>query len=315
MYDSANLWINRVEAGNGFEASTNFLSNAKETVNRNTGEIWTVGSLDNLKVTVSMAGISIKGSLAKFLLPDNTYTLNRHQVKDALQKLSDDLHVDLINASVIRLDVAANFIVKHEPSRYFDALGLCRHFNRLQTAESTLSYQTKGKEPKKAMIFYDKTMEVQQRGGTIPDVYQGANLLRYESRWNTRLPQQLKVPEVKGRTLFDKSFYGKMIARWADNYFNIDKRKILKADAMERIETVSDAMDYICAVALQRLPPDEVQNILAELKQKGVFENRNYYSRLNKKLKDITGMADISNSDVLTKELDAEVRQVLAEKR
>lgn len=315
MYDSANFWINRVEAGNGFEASTRFLTDAKETINRETGEIWTVGSLNNLKVTISMAGVSIKGSLAKFHLPDNTYTLNRHQVKDAINKLSDRLHIDLMNASVTRLDVSANFIMKHDASRYFDVLGLCRHFSRVQTAESTLSYQTKGKEPKKAMIFYDKIKETEKRGATIPDVYHGTNLLRYESRWNTRLPQQLKVPEVRGRTLFDKSFYGKIITLWADNYFNIDKKRTLKVDAMEEIKTVSDATDFICAVALQKLPPDEVQSILDELKQKGVFADPKYYTRLRKKLKDISGKTTISDVDDLTKELDTEVRQILAEKR
>lgn len=315
MYDSANFWINRVEAGKGFEASTRFLTGAKETMSRETGEIWTVGNLDNLKVTVSMAGISIKGSLAKFLLPDNTYTLNRHQVKDAICKLSDSLHIDLMNASVTRLDVSANFIMKHDASHYFDVLGLCRHFNRVQTAESTLSYQTKGKEPKRAMVFYDKIKETERRGGIIPDIYHGANILRYESRWNTRLPQQLKVPEVKGHTLFDKSFYGKIIALWADNYFKIDKKRTLKVDAMGEIKTVSDATDFICAVALQKLPIDEVQSILDELKQKGVFTDPKYYTRLKKKIKDITGKVAISDIDDLTKELDAEVRQVLSEKR
>jgi hypothetical protein len=315
MYDTVNFWLNRVEAGSGFENSVMHLTNAKETVNKDTGEIWTVGSLNNLKVTVSMAGVSIKGSLAKFYLPDNTYTLNRNQTKEAVCKLSDCLHLNLLQANITRLDVSTNFIMQREINRYFDVLGLCTYFNRVQATNNTLYYHNVGKEQKKAMIFYDKTMEVQQRGGTIPDVYQGANLLRYESRWNTRLPQQFKEPEIKGNTLYNRKFYNKVVSFWGDNYFKIDKKRTVKIEVMENIRTVSDAADLICAVALQRLPPDEVQNILEDMKHRNVFEDRKYYTRLKEKLKGIMSKTDITEADELVKELDGEIRQVLAYKR
>lgn len=315
MYDTVNFWLNRVEAGNDFENSTLYLTNAKETVNRDTGEIWSVGNLDNLKVTVSMAGVSIKGSLAKFFFPDNTYTLNRIQVKEAIGKLSDSLHLDLLKASITRMDVSANFMMQHDASHYFDVLGLCRHFNRIQVAESTLSYQNKGKEPKRAMVFYDKEREVSNRKGLMPDVYSGSNLLRYESRWNTRLPQQLKEPKISGNTLFDAKFYSKVISLWADSYFNIDKKRTPNFEAMGKIKTVSDATDFICAIALHKLTPDEVQSILEDMKQNKVFDDRKYYTRLKAKLKEITNKADVTKTDDLVKELDGEIRNVLAYKR
>jgi hypothetical protein len=315
MYDTLNFWLSRVEAGGGFENSAMYLTNAKETVDKDTGDIWTVGSLNNLRVTVSMAGVSIKGSLAKFYFPDNTYTLNRHQVKEAIGKLSDALHLDLLKAGVTRLDVSTNFIMKHEISCYFDVLGLCTRFKRIQTADTTLSYCSAGSEQTKAMIFYDKARETASRNCDMPDVYKGANLLRYESRWNTRLPQQLKEPEVKGCTLYDRRFYGKIISLWADNYFRIDKKRTVKLNEMENIKTVSDAMDYICAIGLQRLTPDELQTIMGELKRCKVFSDRNNYTRLKKMLKDSTGKETISETNDLVKELNSEVRQILAYKR
>ena len=145
MYDTVNFWINRVDAGNGFEKSAMYLTNTKETLNKDTGEIWSVGNLDNLKVTVSMAGVSIKGSLAKFHFPNNTYTLNRHHVKEAIIKLSDTLHIDLLQANVTRLDVSTNFIMKSDVSSYFDVLGLCTHFNRVQ-ATNTITIKEKSKK-------------------------------------------------------------------------------------------------------------------------------------------------------------------------
>jgi hypothetical protein len=315
MYDTISFWLNRVEAGNDFEASTLYLTNVKETVNRDTGAIWTAGNMENLKVTVSSAGVSVKGSLAKFLLPDNTYTLTRHLAKEAIEKLSDGLHIDLKRANVTRIDVSTNFIMKHDTSAYYGVLGLCRHFNRIRDTDNTLYYHNKGKEQKRAMVFYDKAREATARNGVIPDVYRGENLLRYESRWNTRLPQQLNEPEIKGATLFDRRFYSKIVSLWADNYFSIEKKKKTNNKAMEDIKTVSDATDYVCALALQRLPVDEIQEIINELKQCNVFSDRKYYTRLKGKLNEISGKASITETDDLVKEMDGEIRQVLAYKR
>lgn len=315
MYDTLNFWLNRVEAGTDFQASTLYLTDAKETKNKNTGEIWTIGNFDNLKVVVSMAGVSIKGSLAKFFFPDNSYTLNRHQTKEAITKLSDLLHLDLLNASITRIDVSTNFILEHEANNYYGVLGLCRYFNRIQQTNNTLYYLSKGKEQKRAMVFYDKAREIANRSGVLPDVYAGANLLRYESRWNTRLPQQLKEPEIKGKTLFNPNFYNKIVSLWGDNYFSINKKRNLNFEAMEKIETVSDAMNFIYAIALQRLTPDEMQNILEDMKQRKVFDDRKYYTRLKEKLKKVTNKVEVTDVDFLTKELDNEVKNILAYKR
>lgn len=315
MYDTVNFWLNRVDAGYNFQNSTLYLTNAKETINKDTGEFWSVGNLDNLRVTVSMAGVSIKGSLAKFLFPDNTYTLNRYQTKEAIEKLSDTLHLNLLEACITRVDLSANFIMKHSSSEYYGVLGLCRFFNRIQATNNTLYYHNKGKEQKKAMVFYNKAREISSRKGVMPDVYSGANLLRYESRWNTRLPQQLKEPLVIGKSLYDSRFYNKIVKLWANNYFNIDKKRIPNFGAMEKIKTVSDAKDFICAIALQKLSPDEVQTIFEDMRQNKIFDDRKYYSRLKAKIKEIANKADVTVINDLAKELDSEVRNVLAYKR
>ena len=72
MYDTINFWINRNDIKGDISAVPQRLNNAIEGTNCDTGETWTTGKIDDLKVSVSMAGVSIKGSIAKFLLPDNT---------------------------------------------------------------------------------------------------------------------------------------------------------------------------------------------------------------------------------------------------
>ncbi|WP_455640028.1 phage/plasmid replication domain-containing protein [Parabacteroides sp.] len=312
MYDTVNFWLNRGDIKGDISAIPQCLNNAIEGTNCDTGETWTTGKIGDLKVSVSMAGVSIKGSLAKFLLPDNTYTLTRHQVREAIEKLSDSLYLPVNCAKVTRIDISTNFIMSNEATRYFDLLGLCTYYNRNQATDNTLYYHNKGKEHLRTMAFYDKAREVSDRYGSIPDVYKDTNLLRYEMRWNTRLPQQLNEPEITGSLLYDPRFYHKLIKSWADNYFKIEKKKQLKTEAMNSIKTVTDAAEYIYAIALSKLPSDEVQNVLRTLKANGVFKDPKNYTRLKKKLSDIVSKTEISEADELAKELDNEIKQTLS---
>lgn len=84
---------------------------------------------------------------------------------------------------------------------------------------------------------------------------------------------------------------------------------------MENLKTVSDCVAYICAFALQRVPAEELQQLMCDLKDARILNNRTDYARLKKKVKDLSTKADITEADTLVKELDAEVRQVLAYKR
>ncbi len=315
MYDTVDFWLSMVEAGQNVVNPLFNLANVKETTNRETGEVWTSGNLDNLKVTSSGAGISVKGSLAKFYFPDNTYTLTRQYAKEAIEKLSDILHLNFNNANITRLDVSANFIMQKKATRYFDVLGLCSHFNRVQATINTLYYQNSGKQAKRVLAFYNKAREVENRSGIMPDIYNGTNLLRYESRWRTRLSSQLKEEAVTGAILTDRRFYGKVINLWADNYFKIDKKRNVNMEAIEKIKTVGDAVDYVFAIALQKLQADEVQQLLKEMKERKVFDDPKYYTRLKQKLKNTASKTSITEVNDLVKELDGEIKQVLAFKR
>lgn len=146
----------------------------------------------------------------------------------------------------------------------------------------------------------------------LPTIFEESNLLRYESRWNRRLPQQFKEPKVIGESLYDSRFYKKTVQSWADNYFNIQKKRKLRFDAMQNIKNVTDAMNYLTAFAIGRLPPDEVQELLDELKANKVFSDAKYYTRLRQKIKKLTTDNNIMEADELVKELDGEVKNVLA---
>jgi hypothetical protein len=314
MYDTVNMWADRGVAGRDFGAAALALSGAKETTDADTGEIWVSGRLNNLQISVGMAGVSVKGSIAKFHHGDNTIAMTRRETMEAVEHLSDVLHLDMSQARITRIDVAANLIMQHPTAQYYEVLGGCRYFDRVETSESTLTYRNRNKDTRRTLLFYDKIREVEARGGVIPDVFRGSNLLRYESRWDRRLPRQLREPEITASTLYDTRFFCKVIDLWADAYTKIDKKMSMKVDAMSEIKTVGDMVDHVCAIALQRLPPDEVRNIIEAAKQRGVFEDRNSYYRATRKVKEIAGKAAISETADLVNELDGAIRQAVCDR-
>jgi hypothetical protein len=314
MYDTVNMWLSRGSAELVYREASLALSDVKETADAATGEVWMSGNLNNLKISIGSAGVSVKGSIAKYHNGDNTITLTRRGTMEAVAHLSDTLHFDMKQARVTRIDVAANLIMKHTPARYYEVLGGCRYFDRVETSETTLTYRNRNKDTHRTLLFYDKIREVERRGGVIPDVFHGSNLLRYESRWDRRLPRQLREAEITASTLYDPRFFCKVIDLWADAYTKIDKKMSRQMDIIREIKTAGDLHDHICAVALQRLPPDEVQKIIDEAKQKGVFENRNNYSRAIRMVKETAGKAVISETADLVNELNGAIMQVVCDR-
>ena len=114
MYDKLKLWAARTRATPDVGK---FLDNAKDQIDHATGEIRTFGSLDGLKVSVFTGGISIIGSLSKYLYPNNIYPLDRHSTAEAMEKLSDSLHLNISDAKITGLEFGTQFVMRHNPGR------------------------------------------------------------------------------------------------------------------------------------------------------------------------------------------------------
>ena len=177
------------------------------------------GSLNGYKITVSERCVNVKdGSLCKFYLGDNFQTLNRSDVKKAIEMLSDTLHLPFEQATVSRIDAAQNFIVKHPTEVYFNHLGEYIHNKRL--AQPNGLYYT---NPKGLLIFYDKLKEQKDKGQNIPKLYKDRFTLRYEQRHKARLKDTFNAARVTGAMLYDEAFYMQIINKWHDAYKSIKK--------------------------------------------------------------------------------------------
>ena len=307
MYDKIKLWAARTRATPDV---SRFLDKAKEQIDHETGEVCTFGSLNGLKVSIYMGGISIIGSLAKFLYPNNIYPLDMNSTAQAIEKLSDNLHLPITDAKVTGLEFGRAFVMAHPVESYLSKLGDMPRLLRYHFDVGTLYYKPRGKQQPKVFAFYDKKADAVAKGMVLPVGFEDANLLKYEMRFNGRLPQQMGVPDVKASTLSDSGFYRQMIKRYQENYFAISKLNQVKTDVMSEIKTVSDAFDVLVARLINGSDQTQITAFVEELKEAKVFEDRKNYTRLKRKIQEVATKAGVTTSDELIKELDDEIKNV-----
>ncbi len=222
MYDTINFKITNNDVGNDnfLHDISRYLGDDHTTAYHNfNGEEIITGSIDNLKISISRYQVKIKnGSLCKWYLGDNFKTMGRQDTQRAIEHLSDILHLPIDKATITRLDIAQNFIVKHPIEVYLNHLGELRHSKRLQEPSGIYYYKSKER-----LCFYDKNREQKNKGGLIPELYKDRNVLRYEQRYLSGLNARLGVSEVTGALLYDERFYMGLINRWWNTYKDISK--------------------------------------------------------------------------------------------
>ena len=183
------------------------------------------GTLDEeLKVTASRNGVKIGGSLCKWYLGDNFQSLERKDTQKAIEKLSAIFNLPIDKATVSRIDVAQNYIVKKPTDIYLNHLGSLKHSGRapvtnsMGTIETLYFYQSNG-----LLVFYDKIKEQKAKRRPIPEPYQDRHVLRYEQRHTKRLPKCFNVESVTASMLYNEKFYIDILNRYKSNYFAIKK--------------------------------------------------------------------------------------------
>ncbi len=308
MYDKVKLWIDKATVGEQFPIIANYLDEANTQLNHQTGEIKTYGSIDGLKVFICSGGLSVVGSLSKFLYNSNVYPLDRHTTAQAIEKLSEALHLQANEANVIALEFGTNFLMMHPVSNYLSMLGSMPRLERYNFEKSSLYYKGMGKQQARVFAFYDKIAEAKAKKMDCPDEWKNENLLRYEMRLNCRLSQQLKVQEIKASTLSERPFYKKMVESYQSNYFSISKFNQIKTNVMSDIKTVTDAYNVFVAKLISQSDQSQISGFLDEIKEAGVFSDRKNYTRLKKKIQEVATKANVTVSDELIKELDDEIK-------
>ncbi len=174
MYDTINLWL-PIEKAGSFDVSKTLQSLSGITKHiKEDGQVYASGYLNNYKVSISGQGVFLKGSLAKYFLPDNFHTLTRSDSVRAIEMMADELSLPMQKANLNRIDFAQNFLMDFEPEAYYNFLGDCQYYNRLPQSKSL--YYSNGLRQK---VFYNKIAEGKAKGLSLPDIWNDQNVLRY----------------------------------------------------------------------------------------------------------------------------------------
>lgn len=310
MYDKARFWIDRAMVGDDYPAIANYLDDARyiEKLGSDEGVIY--GSFHGLKVSIYPNGVSVVGSLPKFLHGgSNIAPLNHHATKEAITKLSDGLHISMDEAKVTGLEVGANLLLKHEPCRYLDRFGNMPYKSRIQVAASTINYRSTGKHHANEIAAYDKIQDAKAKDMPIPTGFEDANLLRFEIKYLSRVSKQFKR-EVTASTLCTPEFNKMAATRLQDVYFSINKNQIKSID-ME-IKTPKDAVNALLGLLIAQSGESVVDDYIKSLKDNNTFKTREEYRRVRSMITGYRKHGGGMGSDELIKELDDEVRNVVA---
>ena len=302
MYDTINLWLPIDKAGS-FDLSKTLqsLSGITEHI-KDDGQVYASGYLNNYKVNISGQGVSLKGSLAKYFLPDNFHTLTRSDSARAFEMMADELYLPIQKAKVNRIDFAQNFLMDFEPEAYYPFLGECQYYNRQPQPKSL--YYSNGVRQK---LFYNKIAEGKAKGVSLPDVWNGQNVLRYEMRFISRLPKQFNQAEITASTLSDEKFYITIFDKWLAEYEAIDKLHSINFNLSD-MNSPKDLWRQINLMAINMIGQDKIMQEIENLRHQKAFDKPEYYSRLKKEIKELCKTPEMTASSDLVAELDKKIR-------
>ena len=235
------------------------------------------GTIGNYIVKIYENGISLEGSLSKYLTDNNFEPTTLEMIRKAVEKLENDLHINLKIATVTRLDIGFVIRTIYPPHDYYLCFGYKPGFDRWIVLNS-LYYIIK----RRKLIVYDKILEATENGGNIPEKFKEGNHIKIELSFLEDLKEQLGT-DVTGATLYDRDFYNKVVKYLYNEFHNINKVNKMNT-ILEGTKTVDEAKDILFARLLLEAEPNTITEYLIECKTANIFRNRTDNNRLKKKL-------------------------------
>ena len=318
MIDTVKLYLDIAEVGSSdLMATTAYLTNTYPIISTDTGEVRGQGGyLSNLRVYVFPSGVTVEGSMPRYLMGSNAHVLTRHQVEESINKMSDELHLPMAKAEVRRVDCASLFIMSHPIQEYIQRLNGLTRYSRVLHTHNSLTYlngkykTNQGIRHHNVIAIYNKSKELTETGKDTPEAYDEANVLRIERRWIGGVRRAFGLPELTAATLSESEFYGEMVRRWGRDYFAIQKSRTT-AFKFEGVTTPKDFEEWLLGVALNRWDATDLDNILMALREREVLKYPKYYTSIKAKLKQCRERVSKDVGADLMQELDNYVRNTL----
>ena len=264
------------------------------------------GHIYNMRIRWSNGKLHIQGSLPKLHNGTNFYNLSTYEIGSAVVKLETELMLDLQDATVYRIDLAANIPLSHSVSTYFDCFGQHKNYHRSNIQESSL-YYSKGKNAQ--TVIYDKIKEMKQKPGNkeILDKING-NFMRFEIRCTKSQIKNLIKEDFKVRDLKTIEINSLLADIWYNSYLCIQKEYAPQFD-FKAGEGYKDFCNCLMMYGINHL--GGAYSTKAILKNSPGFNllRPEYKSRIRGKIKELNLNAVISDNGALLLELNNVFKQ------
>jgi hypothetical protein len=303
MFDTIHLWLPNSAVGN-----TKLLVYVPQFIlcptrsYKEDGRAYVTGRVGgNYRANVNDSGLSLHGSLPKYFLKDNFHTLTRSESQRAIQMMSDELHLPIERATVSRIDFAQNILMDYKPEIYYPYFGESQFYKRFAQPNSV--YWSKANRVK---LFYNKVAACKPKK-SIPDKWQGMNVLRYELRFTRGLPKQFNLPEITAGSLSEEKFYTDLFDCWKSEYEAINKLHSINLN-LSKMNSPKDFWKQMNLLTINNLGQDKIMQYVEDLRAKKVFDKPEYYSRLKKEIRELCKAPSFTTHSELVAELDRKIK-------
>ena len=250
---------------------------------KETGKKGITGNYGNLKVWANPFKLKIVGSADKFMNDENYNGLTMDQTKEFITLLSDVFDLDLMKATVNRIDNGTSFLLKEPPAKYRSLMIFKpKYFNNSYPNTTYFHNAT----DTRVLCFYDKGIN--------------KDYLKFENRFTktTTIKTTLKLNQkptvadvIKNNNL--------LLKQWKKAYFTVIKSQLIQ---MQKAPTgIKDINNYLWALAVN--DPTQRKAIEAAI---NLNENKKTRYKMRQKIRRAEKFRFNSNYDLI-KELDCRV--------
>jgi hypothetical protein len=178
MIDTINIHIKESQLPIDFYQQAFLKFKTKRTTrNEDSGQIWGTCTFQNFVCTFNAYGITMSGSISRYFYGTNQYNIDRFDFEKAIERLSQELNVELKNCRVGRIDLAENIITQQPVENYYKYFGEVQGLNRKILRNGLLYTNTVS-----SITIYNKMKELKNTKTTPISIFDGKNVLRFEYR-------------------------------------------------------------------------------------------------------------------------------------
>ena len=140
----------------------------------------------------------------------------------------------------------------------------------------------------------------------IPTAFSDANLLRAELCLDKKIAKQLRVPEAKAHSLYERDFYQAIKAKFLDCYASIAKLSSINIEFTEGEITPKEGLYAILGYALALLGDGQeiLNKAITQMKAEGRLKGKNDLCRLRQMATKALTMAKRGEENPLLRELN-----------